>query len=272
VKLLRDGKLHHLFQIRLLDKSVQQSLATYMFHRFYEGLRELGMIKVTKGRIVHTGKLSKLLSALDLSLTQLADFDSQSVVCSPFFGTPSSPATVAEIFVVMPFAEAMRPVYEDHIKRVARQLNRSVARADDFFSADSIMSDVWNAISAARVIIADCTGRNPNVFYEIGLAHTLGKPVVLASQTAEDIPFDVRHVRTIIYEYSPRGMLQFERNLRKTVESALDNDNRWSLQRRLQDIDPEFRRVLRRADRDKKMRAAHSRRPREKSKRGAVRG
>jgi hypothetical protein len=42
------------------------------------------------------------------------------------------------------------------------------------------MWDVWNSIYSSSIIIADCTGRNPNVFYELGIAHTLGKPVILS--------------------------------------------------------------------------------------------
>jgi hypothetical protein len=59
---------------------------------------------------------------------------------------------------------------------VAGRLGITSTRADDFFAANSIISDVWNAITDAKVLVADCTGRNPNVFYELGIAHTLGSP------------------------------------------------------------------------------------------------
>jgi hypothetical protein len=58
----------------------------------------------------------------------------------------------------------------------------------------------------AKVIIADCTGSNPNAFYKIGLAHTLGKPVILTSQSVRDVPFDLRYLHFISYEYTPQGM------------------------------------------------------------------
>ena len=57
------------------------------------------------------------------------------------------------------------------------------------------MADVWGAIKGAKVIVADCTDRDPNVFYEIGIAHVIGKPVILLSQTPEDVPFDVSQTR-----------------------------------------------------------------------------
>jgi hypothetical protein len=82
------------------------------------------------------------------------------------------------------------------------------------------MQDIWNAIAASKIIIADCTGKNPNVFYEIGIAHTLGRPVILITQNPEDVPFDVRHFRYIRYELTPRGMKAFE----KTLEATLANE------------------------------------------------
>jgi hypothetical protein len=70
----------------------------------------------------------------------------------------------------MPFLERLRPVWEDHIRKAAADAGLTVARADDFFTADSVVREVWNAIFHAKAVVADCTGRNPNVFYEIGLA------------------------------------------------------------------------------------------------------
>jgi hypothetical protein len=81
-----------------------------------------------------------------------------------------------------------------------------------------VVSDIWNGICNARLIIADCTNRNPNVFYEIGIAHVVGKPVVLITQKQEDAPFDIRHYRMIEYKYTPRGMQEFEFQLEPIVK------------------------------------------------------
>lgn len=163
------------------------------------------------------------MRAFDLSLTQLAPYTTHSVVGNPIFGPPQEPPKQARVFVLMPFLDELKPVYDDHISRVTKRLGLSTARADDFFTTDSIVRDIWNAISSADLLIADCTGRNPNVFYEIGIAHAIGKPVVLVSQTMDDIPFDLRHLRTIVYKYTPRGMKQFETDLGETIESALES-------------------------------------------------
>lgn len=132
-------------------------------------------------------------------------------------GPPVRKADWPEVFVLMPFADTLRPVYEDHIKEVVADLGLRIDRADNFLGAGSIMTDVWSAIHAARIVVADCTGRNPNVFYEIGLAHAIGKRPILIAQSPDDIPFDIQHLRTIHYEYTAPGMKQFEKALRESI-------------------------------------------------------
>lgn len=136
---------------------------------------------------------------------------------SPIFGVPHGKAYSYDLFVLMPFERKFQPLYEDHIKTVAKELAMSVARSDDFFTTQAIIGEVWSAIAQSKIVIADCTDRNPNVFYEIGIAHAIGKPVILITQNVEDIPFDLRHLRHIKYEYTPRGVKQFERRLKTTL-------------------------------------------------------
>lgn len=64
-------------------------------------------------------------------------------------------------------------------------------RADDIWDANAVIQDVVGLIDGASVVICDCSGRNPNVFYEIGLPHAFGREVMLITQNADDIPFEV---------------------------------------------------------------------------------
>lgn len=150
----------------------------------------------------------------------LADFrkESHSGILSlrPFFGAPDRHSSLrSNVFVLMPFDAELKPVYEDHIVNTCKGLGLTCKRADDFFRASRIMQDVWSAIFMADWIIADCTGRNPNVFYEMGIAHTMGKKMILITQREEDVPFDIRYIRYLKYDYNPRGM--------KALEQALTN-------------------------------------------------
>jgi hypothetical protein len=175
-----------------------------------------------KGSIDVLPYVGILQNTLGISLKTLAELEPDtSMVVKPYFGAPPRGERKHDVFVLMPFIDDLRPIYTDHITKVAKSLALTVARADDFFSAHSIMSDIWNAICDARIVLADCTGRNANVFYEIGIAHTLGKTVVLLTQKPEDVPFDLRHLRFIEYKYTPPGMRDFEARLGETIKAEL---------------------------------------------------
>ena len=225
LKLIRDKKISNISEF--LDYVYHHD--PYLFPRgvwrWQRELEELRLIDVNdRGETTSTERLSRLVNSLDISLTLLAKYSGNSIICSPIFGRPSNPSVKSDVFVIMPFLKELKPVYEDHIRSAIHELNLSIARGDDFFTAKSVMSDIWNAINSCRIVIADCTGRNPNVFYEIGMAHTLGKPVILISQNKDDIPFDIQHIRYIIYEFTPRGMSDFEKKLAATVASELEDE------------------------------------------------
>lgn len=159
---------------------------------------------------------------LGISLTGLAELQDPraKIVVPDAFPEPSGKQIYRDVFVAMPFDKALRPVYR-HIAKVCTELSLSVARGDDFFTTHAVMADVWGAIQNARIIVADCTQRNPNVFYEMGIAHALAKPVVLVSQRDEDIPFDLHPIRRIPYQNTPHGMKAFERTLEATLQTLL---------------------------------------------------
>jgi len=104
----------------------------------------------------------------------------------------------ALVSVMMPFDAGFTPVYESIQEAVAAAGLRA-RRADDIWENPAIIQDVVSLIDRSRVIVCDCTGRNPNVFYEAGIAHTLGREVILITQADQDIPFDLRHLRYIRY-------------------------------------------------------------------------
>jgi hypothetical protein len=124
-------------------------------------------------------------------------------------------------FVLMPFAEDVRPVYDDHIRPIVKAEGLSCLRADEIVGTNLITWDVWEKINRARFIIADLTRRNPNVFYEVGIAHALGKEVILLAQSMEDVPFDLKALRCIVYHFTPRGMREMEEKLRDTIREIM---------------------------------------------------
>ena len=126
------------------------------------------------------------------------------------------------VFVLSPFEEVYNTIYADHIKpTIERIYGLRCLRADDIYDNRSIMEDIWRHINESIILISELTGRNPNVFYETGIAHTIGKEVVLITQSMDDVPFDLRHLRCIVYDYTPRGIQNLEGNLTSTVMQIL---------------------------------------------------
>jgi hypothetical protein len=106
-------------------------------------------------------------------------------------------------FVMMPFADPIGGYYTSIYEPAIKKAGLTPVRADtDIFATGKIIDQIWSGLRRAKVLVAELTGRNPNVLYELGLAHALHKPVVLISSNESDVPFDVRHVRVIYYEVS----------------------------------------------------------------------
>jgi hypothetical protein len=126
-------------------------------------------------------------------------------------------------FVVMPFGrEDLTVVYEDFVQPVLTSRCRlTCVRGDDLFGSNVIMDDIRSSIARAHLVVADLTGRNANVFYEVGIAHALDVPVLLLAQSMDDVPFDLRHRRVLVYDYSPRGCRKLEATLPQHVETML---------------------------------------------------
>ncbi len=118
-------------------------------------------------------------------------------------------------FVLMPFDKKFDDIYELGIKETAEKLEITAERVDEqIFHEENILERIYNQISLADFIIADVTGRNPNVFYEIGFAHGKGKVCLLLTSNVDDIPFDLKHHRHIIYGESIQNLRQkLEREL-----------------------------------------------------------
>ena len=121
------------------------------------------------------------------------------------------------IFVAMPFTRALNDVYLLGVREVAERLGCVVERADEVEHNGYIVSVVQERVRTSDILIADTTARNPNVFYEVGYAHALGKATVLICQEGEDIPFDIKAVNHIIYG----SIVELREKLERRLHSML---------------------------------------------------
>lgn len=103
------------------------------------------------------------------------------------------------IFVLMPFKQDFDDIYQLGIKAACIEAGGHCDRVDEQIFVESILERIYDQIEKADLVVADMSGQNINVFYETGFAHALGKQVILVTQNAHDIPFDLQHYPHIIY-------------------------------------------------------------------------
>jgi hypothetical protein len=122
--------------------------------------------------------------------------------------------------MMMPFGNWFDRYYQEIYLPAIKDAGFEPVRADELFHAGSVVEQIWEQIEKATVLLADLTDKNPNVFYELGLAHAARKPVVFTSGKVDDVPFDLRHLRVIIYDV--REPTWAER-LRRSITEHLKN-------------------------------------------------
>ncbi|MBI5694367.1 MAG: hypothetical protein HZC51_01315 [Nitrospirae bacterium] len=106
---------------------------------------------------------------------------------------------VFKAFVIMPFDNEFTKIYTDLIKPALEGAGYIVTRADSPIDQQNILHDIVHGIADSDLVVAELTSQNPNVLYELGLAHGLKRPTVLIAQSMEDVPFDLRTYRVIVY-------------------------------------------------------------------------
>jgi hypothetical protein len=138
---------------------------------------------------------------------------------SDFFENP--PAVVGgRCFVAMPFSVGFSKEVIDTIKSALKKFDIECHRADEVIRGGEVMTDVLNGLATAELVIVDLTERNPNVFYELGIAHTTRcvESVWLLTQHMENVPFDVSHYRCIKYALGNDGLSNLKRELVQAAE------------------------------------------------------
>lgn len=124
------------------------------------------------------------------------------------------PLTIQDdlVSVMMPFDAGFNPVYRA-IQAAASAAWMECSRADDIWEESVVVQDIFNLIFRSQIVVVDFTGKNPNVMYETGIAHTLGKKVVPLTQIIDHIPFDLRHHRALTYLPNTQGLEQLTTDL-----------------------------------------------------------
>jgi hypothetical protein len=122
-------------------------------------------------------------------------------------------------FVLMPFAESFVDIYNLGIKDTCEQSGAYCERVDEQVYDENILTRVYNQIAKADFLIADMSNKNPNVFYEVGYAHAIGKSTILLTQNNDDIPFDLKHFPHVVYN----NITTLKQELKKWVDWHIQN-------------------------------------------------
>lgn len=129
-------------------------------------------------------------------------------------------------FCVLPFNDDRLEIFDEIIKpTLEKEFNINVIRSGNIFEPNlNIMESIWTYINQAGFIIADLSDRNPNVFYELGICHTLGKPVITLldeesykKDYESKLPFDISSLNTIFYKNSGAGPQKLVEEIKKNV-------------------------------------------------------
>jgi hypothetical protein len=148
-------------------------------------------------------------------------YESGSVETHGAFKIQRLPIKQRQVAVMMPFEAKYKPVYSA-IQELCESIGCSCSRADEIWNEDAIIQDIVNLISESKVVVCDVTERNPNVFYEAGIAHAIGKRVVLLTQQDADVPFDLKHLRYVRYLPNEQGLHTMQDNLRERLWSLVN--------------------------------------------------
>jgi len=128
------------------------------------------------------------------------------------FSVPDKPIEPDLVAVMMPIRAEFDAVLKA-IRRACAAARFRCTRVDDIWVESAIIQDIFNLVFCSQVVVVDFTGKNPNVMYETGIAHTLGKHVVPISQSLDDVAFDLAHHRVLKYMANDEGLNKMETTL-----------------------------------------------------------
>ena len=143
------------------------------------------------------------------------------IIADPIWRNPPFRPDPRLCFVIMPFREKWSDyIYKEYIKPLVESQGITVKRSDEMFG-QNVLEDIWGAIYSSRLVVADISAPNENVFYELGIAHTLGKKTIILTQNIERVPFDLRTQRIVVYSDDHPGYSKLSLLLPKHVGAIL---------------------------------------------------
>jgi uncharacterized protein YjbI with pentapeptide repeats len=194
----------------------------------FDDIAELSEGEYGKWVIRPTDQWKNIVRVYGLGVDVLSTLSQENThVVRPVFGGTRIKIK-ADVFVAMPFAAEFDGVYAA-VLDAGKKTGVSIARGDDIASrrgAETIMSEVWEMIKRCELFLADCSGGNANVFYELGIAHTLGKKTAILIQADCEVPFNIRHMRYVRYRNTSSGLEELSVRLEELLRPSAEGHDR----------------------------------------------
>lgn len=132
-------------------------------------------------------------------------------------------------YVIMPFDQRYQATYTDAVRLAVQKVGQErgeqweCRRGDDVRVPGSVTKEIVTSLHTAELIIADLSGSNPNVFYELGVAHSAARPTIMITQDIETLPFDINSYRVHAYSASPDGLRILSERLSAAILDVLSS-------------------------------------------------
>lgn len=189
----RSARTGRITNLRLTTSRIRYVEFEVLFDRQPTSISQADILRLApglriqnQGRFYETSRTHWAVKDADLFRVLMTGVSSQGREISAFRVSPTPRVDPRQLSAMMPFA-GFGPVYAA-IQDAARACDMACNRADDIWENQAIIQDVVDLIDRSAIVVCDCTSKNANVFYEIGVAHALGKEVILITQSAEDVP------------------------------------------------------------------------------------
>ena len=204
---------------KLKKLSSELDITDWEMNRTHWAVKDVNLLQVlmTAG-IFDEAELRKLGADSKMVRFGLSTPVSDLQVRPTVFRVPTGKVEEDLVSVMMPFEMSFDRV-SDAIRKACKACDLRCQRADDIWDQAEVIQDVFSLIYRSRIVVCDFSKRNPNVFYEAGIAHTLGKPVIPIVQNPEDIPFDLRHHRFIKYHDNGEGREKLAREVEQKLRT-----------------------------------------------------
>ena len=203
----------------LADLAWELDIGGYEMNRTHWAIKDVDLLAVFEGAgLIRVGTAGFGLP--DGPTPSASGVRTQLLVTSTVFSIPTTESDPRLIAVMMPLAREYDDTYRT-IRAACTATGLRCERADDIWDESTVIQDVFNLIYRSTVTIVDLSGRNSNVIYETGIAHTLGRPVVPISRRLESLPFDLAHHRTLVYLPNTEGLAVMQAKLERRLRTLI---------------------------------------------------